>query len=305
MSLKTQFVATLLGVTGFLASYAQECGRPTLQENRIVGGMDASDGAWPWQVSVQKDAGHVCGGSIITENWILSAAHCFPNPSDLSSYIVYAGWYYLNNVNPHHSAHRVSDVVIPSGYVEPHSGKDVALVRLSTALTWSDWIRPVCLPASGTLFPASLQCYVTGWGNIRNSIPLPGVGPLQEVQVPIISQASCRAMYQMEQVDILYDMICAGYQEGGKDSCQGDSGGPLVCQMVNGTWVQAGVVSFGLGCAEANQPGVYARLTSYSSFIRDNVPEAQLYGRAHRQRLEGAAVVLLGCLSAMLVLLWL
>ncbi|XP_061613076.1 polyserase-2 isoform X2 [Phyllopteryx taeniolatus] len=257
MSLKTQFVATLLGVTGFLASYAQECGRPTLQENRIVGGMDASDGAWPWQVSVQKDAGHVCGGSIITENWILSAAHCFPNPSDLSSYIVYAGWYYLNNVNPHHSAHRVSDVVIPSGYVEPHS------------------------------------------------VPLPGVGPLQEVQVPIISQASCRAMYQMEQVDILYDMICAGYQEGGKDSCQGDSGGPLVCQMVNGTWVQAGVVSFGLGCAEANQPGVYARLTSYSSFIRDNVPEAQLYGRAHRQRLEGAAVVLLGCLSAMLVLLWL
>ncbi|XP_061667145.1 serine protease 27 [Syngnathoides biaculeatus] len=305
MSLGTQFAATLFVVTGFLASYAQECGRPTVLENRIVGGMDATDGAWPWQVSVQKDAAHVCGGSIITENWILSAAHCFPNPSDLSSYTIYAGWYYLNNLNPHQSIHRVRNVVIPSGYVAPTEGKDVALVRLSTPLTWSDWIRPVCLPASGTLFPAGMPCYVTGWGDIRNEVPLPGAGPLQEVQVPIISQGSCRAMYQMEQVDILYDMICAGFQEGGKDSCQGDSGGPLVCQMVNGTWVQAGVVSFGQGCAEANQPGVYARLTSYSSFIKDNVPEVGLYGRAHRQRPQGAAAVLLGCLCPVLVLLWL
>ncbi|XP_077358082.1 serine protease 27 [Festucalex cinctus] len=305
MSLKSQFFATLLGVTGFLVSYAQDCGRPTLQENRIVGGMDASDGAWPWQVSVQNDKGHVCGGSIITENWILSAAHCFPNPSDVSSYTIYAGWYYLNNHNPHQSAHRINYVVIPSGYDEPRSGKDIALVRLASPLTWSDWIHPVCLPASGIPFPSGMRCSVTGWGDIRNSIPLPGVGPLQEVQVPIISQDLCRQMYQIEKVDILYDMICAGYQEGGKDSCQGDSGGPLVCQMLNRTWVQAGVVSFGLGCAEVNQPGVYARLTSYSSFISDNVPEISLYGRAHRHRFEGAATTLLGCLSTMLVLRWL
>ncbi|XP_019739106.1 serine protease 33 isoform X2 [Hippocampus comes] len=305
MSLKSRLIATFLGVASFLFSYAEECGRPTLQENRIVGGMDAVDGVWPWQVSVQKDNGHVCGGSIITKNWILSAAHCFPNPSDVSSYTIYAGWYYLNSFNTHQSAHRVNYVVIPSGYVEPHSGKDVALVRLATPLTWSDWIRPVCLPASGTLFPGGMLCYVTGWGDIRNSVPLPGAGPLQEVQVPIISEGSCREMYQTEQVDILYDMICAGYRKGGRDSCQGDSGGPLVCQMVNGTWVQAGVVSFGLGCAEANQPGVYARLTSYSSFISDNIPEVGLYGRAHRHQLEGSAAALLGCLSAILVPRWL
>ncbi|XP_054611779.1 serine protease 33 [Dunckerocampus dactyliophorus] len=304
MSLKSQFIAIFLGVTGFLASsYAIDCGQPPLLENRIVGGMDSSDGEWPWQVDIQKAGAHVCGGSIITENWILSAAHCFPNPSDVSFYIIYAGRYQLNGLNPHQSSHRVSYVVIPSGYVEPHSGKDVALVRLSIPVAWSDWIRPVCLPASGTLFPGGMPCYVTGWGNIRSEVPLQGAGPLQEVQVPIISQGSCQEMYQLEQVDILYDMICAGYQEGGKDSCQGDSGGPLVCQMVNGTWVQAGVVSFGLGCAEANQPGVYARLTSYSSFIRDNIPEVQLYGRAHQHRLRGTAMALLGCLSTVLTLL--
>ncbi|XP_037135079.1 serine protease 33-like isoform X1 [Syngnathus acus] len=304
MSLKLQFIAALLGVTGVLVSYAQDCGKPTLQDNRIVGGTAASDGAWPWQVSIQKDNTHVCGGSIITQNWILSAAHCFPNPSDVSPYTIYAGWYSLNNFNPHQSVHRISSVVIPSGYVEPHDGKDVALVRLSSPLTWSDWIRPVCLPASGTLFPGGMRCYVTGWGDIRDSVPLPGSGPLQEVQVPIISQGTCREMYQIEKVDILFDMICAGFQEGGKDSCQGDSGGPLVCQMLNGTWVQAGVVSFGLGCAQANQPGVYARLTSYSNFISNNIPEVRLYGQAHRHRSDGAVTVLLGFLSAMLVLCW-
>ncbi|KAG7227824.1 hypothetical protein INR49_013618 [Caranx melampygus] len=306
MSLKSQFSAIFWCVTGFLASSAQECGRPSLKEDRIVGGVDAADGAWPWQVDIQTFTdGHICGGSIITESWVLSAAHCFPNPSDTSSYIIYAGRYQLNGFNQHETSHRVRQVVIPSGYSEPHSGKDLALVQLSTPVTWSDHVRPICLPASGTLFPSGMLCSVTGWGNIRDDVPLQGVGTLQEVQVPIISQTSCQEMYQTrptDTVDILYDMICAGYQEGGKDSCQGDSGGPLVCKMVNGTWVQAGVVSFGLGCAHTNRPGVYTRLTSYSSFIRNTIPEVRLYGHADQNWCHGVAV-LVSCLSTLLVLL--
>ncbi|XP_040885432.1 serine protease 33 [Toxotes jaculatrix] len=306
MSAKLQFPAIFWCVTGILASHAQECGRPPLMENRIVGGMDAADGAWPWQVDVQtvRD-GHICGGSIITENWVLSAAHCFPSSIDMSSYIIYAGRYQLNGFNQHQSSHRVSQVVIPDGYDEPHNGKDLALVQLSSPVTWSEYVRPVCLPASGTLFQSDMLCSVTGWGNIRDDVPLSGIGTLQEVQVPIISQSSCQEMYQTnptEQVDILYDMICAGYQDGGKDSCQGDSGGPLVCQMVNGTWVQAGVVSFGLGCAHPNQPGVYTRLTSYSSFISNTIPEIRLYGRAD-QNWCGRMAVLVSCLSTLLILL--
>ncbi|XP_069011774.1 serine protease 33 [Embiotoca jacksoni] len=305
MSPTLRFPEMFWYMTGILACYGQECGRPPLMENRIVGGTDASDGAWPWQVDIQGSTGHICGGSIITENWVLSAAHCFPNPSDVSSYIIYAGRYQLSGINRHESSHGVSRVVIPSGYDQPQNGKDMALVQLSSPVTWSDYVRPVCLPASGTLFPGGMLCHVTGWGNIRENVPLPGVGTLQEVQVPIIFQSSCQEMYQTdptEQVDILYDMICAGYKEGGKDSCQGDSGGPLVCQMVNGTWVQAGVVSFGLGCAHRNKPGVYARLTSYSGFISDTVPGVRLYGRAN-QNWCGRAVVLVGCLSTLLTLL--
>nr|XP_019961542.1 PREDICTED: serine protease 33-like [Paralichthys olivaceus] len=306
MSPDSRFLVMFWFSTGVLASYAQECGRPPLLENRIVGGMDAEDGAWPWQVDVQKDKdGHICGGSIITESWILSAAHCFPNPLDVSSYIIYAGRYQLDGYNQHESSHRIRQVVIPSGYSEPNNGRDVALVQLSSPVTWSDNIRPVCLPTSNTLFPSGMVCSVTGWGNIRDGVPLSGVKTLQEVQVPIISQRLCQTMYQTnpsDQVDILSDMICAGYQEGGKDSCQGDSGGPLVCQMINGTWVQAGVVSFGLGCADRNQPGVYARLTSYSSFISNTIPEIRLYGRAD-QNWCGRAAIVVSCLSTLLILL--
>ncbi|XP_024140745.1 serine protease 27 [Oryzias melastigma] len=277
------------------SSRAQECGRPPLMENRIVGGMDSKEGAWPWQVDLQtKSDGHICGGSIITQNWVLSAAHCFPNSYDVSNYIVYVGRYQIKNTNQHESVHSVSRVVIPSSYVESYKGQDVALVQLSTPITWSDYARPVCLPSSGTLFSAGMRCYVTGWGNTKEDVSLSGLGTLQEVEVPIISQSSCQEMYlsdPTEQVDILSDMICAGYQGGGKDSCQGDSGGPLVCPMVNGTWVQAGVVSFGIGCAQQNKPGVYARLTTFSSFIKNNIPEVQLYGAAHH--IQSGSVILL------------
>lgn len=303
MATKLLFPLIFGCVTGFLGSYAQECGRPPLKEDRIVGGVDAADGAWPWQVDIQKSNEHVCGGTLITKSWVLSAAHCFPNPSDTSSYTLYVGRYQLNGINSQQSTHYVKRIVIPPDYQDPNQGKDIALVQLSSPADWSDYVQPVCLPTSGVLFPAGMNCYVTGWGNTREDVPLAGLGTLQEVEVPIISQSSCQEMYQtdpVEVVDILSDMICAGYQEGGKDSCQGDSGGPLVCKMVNGTWVQAGVVSFGLGCAKRNKPGVYTRLTSYSDFIRSTIPEIQLYGGAHRS-LSAFLVVLASCLSTFLM----
>lgn len=303
--LKLSFLVVIWIVSGIWTASTQSCGRPPAAENRIVGGVDAKAGKWPWQVDIQTSSGHVCGGSIVAKDWVLSAAHCIPNPSDFGSYIIYVGRHQLNGINIHESFHRVRQVVIADGYTEPHSGRDVALLQLSTPVTWSDYVHPVCLPAAGTLFPSGMMCYVTGWGNIRDDVPLSGVGTLQEVQVPILSQSSCQEMYNLnpkEQIDILYDMICAGYQEGGKDACQGDSGGPLVCQMVNGTWVQAGVVSFGLGCAHVNQPGVYSRMTSYANFIRNTVPEVQLYGRGNHI-LGGSTLVLLGCLTTLLTVL--
>lgn len=258
---------------------AQECGRTPIL-NRIVGGVSASDGAWPWQVDIQTETqGHVCGGTLITENWVLSAAHCFPNPNDVTSYIIYVGRQQLNGWNPDETSHRINRVVVPYGYTDPQLGQDIALVELATPVVWSDRVQPVCLPYANVEFNSDMKCMITGWGDIRDGVALQGVGPLQEVQVPIIDSSSCQDMFLInptENIDIRSDMMCAGFAEGGKDSCQGDSGGPLVCQISDGSWVQAGIVSFGLGCAKPNRPGVYAKVSSFTNYIRSNVGGVQL-----------------------------
>ncbi|KAK1798347.1 hypothetical protein P4O66_007810, partial [Electrophorus voltai] len=233
-----------LPLTVFTDLLPVACGRPPLV-NRIVGGSEAQEGAWPWQVDIQVEStGHVCGGSIISRLWVLSAAHCFPNPSDVSSYRLYMGRYQLNGYNQFETLSRVRMVVIPEGYSNPQGGSDIALVQLSTPVTWSDRIQPVCLPSADLHFKSGTLCYVTGWGDIQEGVSISGTGTLRQVGVPIIDQASCSSMYQIhssnsDPVVILPDMICAGYKEGGKDSCQGDSGGPLVCSVGNGTWIQA------------------------------------------------------------------
>lgn len=92
----------------------------------------------------------------------------FSSPADLASFVIYLGRYQGNGLNQHETSRTVRRVEIPYGYVEPQDGKDIALVQLSSPVTWSDYIRPICLPAFGTLFPGGLECYVTGWGNIRD-----------------------------------------------------------------------------------------------------------------------------------------
>uniref|UniRef100_A0A9J8AU82 Zgc:92313 n=1 Tax=Cyprinus carpio carpio TaxID=630221 RepID=A0A9J8AU82_CYPCA len=273
------FRAVFVMLIGFWMGEAQECGRPPMV-NRIVGGSAASEGAWPWQVDIQAEGkGHVCGGTIISENWVLSAAHCFPNPNDIYSYLVYAGRHQLNGWNADETSHRIRRVVVPLGYTDPQLGQDIALVELATAVSWSDRIQPICLPYANVEFSSDIRCMITGWGDIRDGVALQGVGALQEVQVPIIDSKICQDMYLInptENIDIRPDMMCAGFQQGGKDSCQGDSGGPLVCQISDGSWVQAGIVSFGLGCAKANRPGVYAKVSSFTGFIQNHVGGVQL-----------------------------
>ncbi|XP_066518802.1 serine protease 33 [Hoplias malabaricus] len=279
-------------LAGLWTCEAQVCGNAPLQ-SRIVGGFDASLGHWPWQADIQKD-GHICGGTLIDASWVMSAAHCFPNPTDTSSYIIYVGRLTLNGWNLYESAHYISKVVIPYGYTDPRFGQDIALVQLSSPVVWSDYVQPICVPDSNMNFPAGTQCTITGWGDIRDGVSLQGLGTLQQVDVPIIDQTACQNMFEInptEQVNIGFDMLCAGYQEGGKDSCQGDSGGPLVCLSSNGTWVQAGIVSFGLGCAVPNRPGVYARVSTFSGLIKSTIKGITLFSGA--EQIQARWVVML------------
>ncbi|XP_073403331.1 serine protease 53-like [Dendrobates tinctorius] len=257
------------------------CGSPTFS-SRIVGGSDAVDGQWPWQASIQYQGGHFCGGSLISSQWVLSAAHCFKPLRPLVNYRVQLGAYDLSLDNPHSVLMRIDSVYNHPNYTSAAHTWDIALVKLESPVTYTKYIMPICLPVASITFPNGMECWVTGWGDIDNYEPLPYPKTLQNVKVPLIDHKTCDEMYHWNSgisssVTRVYDtMICAGYTEGGKDSCQGDSGGPLMCK-VQGVWYQAGVVSWGDDCALPYRPGVYTLVTAYTPWIQSHMPNETFY----------------------------
>ncbi|OCT61865.1 hypothetical protein XELAEV_18047896mg [Xenopus laevis] len=223
---------------------------------------------------------HICGSSLIDSQWAISAAHCFARPIFLSDYKVNLGAYQLSV--PSGIFVDVAAVYIHPTFRGPSSSGDIALIKLANPVPFTDYIIPVCIPTPNVFFPNGMNCVVTGWGTISQQVSLPYPRTLQKVQVPIIGRAPCDQMYHIDnpslsasQSIILWDMICAGYKTGKKDSCQGDSGGPLVCHW-NGSWLLAGIVSWGFGCALPNRPGVYTSVTTYSTWIKAYIPSLQL-----------------------------
>ncbi|XP_038592630.1 chymotrypsin-like protease CTRL-1 [Micropterus salmoides] len=271
-------VLIILAVTGSNAQL-DVCGTAPLN-TRIVGGANAPAGSWPWQASLQSNGFHFCGGSLINDQWILTAAHCFPStPSGLT---VNLGLEALDLSNTNGISGSVSQIIKHPNFDSKTLDNDIALLKLSSPVTFTKFIRPVCLAAGGSVFNAGTTCWVTGWGRIQTGISLPPPKTLQEVRVPIVSNSDCNAAYGT----ITSNMICAGVTQGGQGTCQGDSGGPLVKN--NGSvWVQAGVVSFGSdqGCAVANVPEGFTRVSQFQSWINSQIPTNQpgfvLFGTAH------------------------
>ncbi|KAF4092944.1 hypothetical protein AMELA_G00025950 [Ameiurus melas] len=260
--------ALLLNARGSL-SQQDVCGRPPLN-TKIVGGENAVAGSWPWQVSFQRSGSHFCGGSLINQNWVLSAAHCFQSYA-ADSITIWLGMQSLEGSNAYKQKSSTSNIIIHQGYDHTTNDNDIALVQLSSSVNLNDYVMPVCLAASSSSFPGGTNAWVTGWGSI-GSMNLPSPQTLQEVEVPIVSNSDCANGYGTG--SITDNMMCAGLAQGGKDSCQGDSGGPLVVK-VNGAWVQAGIVSFGNGCALPNFPGVYTRVSQYQGWINSMISSNQ------------------------------
>ncbi|KAJ8402597.1 hypothetical protein AAFF_G00366800 [Aldrovandia affinis] len=263
-------VAVMIIMAQGAHSQSNVCGKPPLN-TRIVGGQDASEGSWPWQASLHLTGSHACGGSLINNEWILSAAHCFsdnPNPSD---WIVYVGRQTQGGSNTNEQSRTVSQIISHPNYNSQSNDNDIALLQLSSIVDFNDYILPICLAADGSSFSAGTDSWVTGFGALGEDEAL--AVTLQEVEIPVVENRQCNSLYG--EGSITDNMICAGLAEGGKDSCQGDSGGPMV-NKEDSIWLQSGVVSFGTGCARPGVPGVYTRVSRYqvwiTSLVNGNTP---------------------------------
>ncbi|KAJ8278171.1 hypothetical protein GJAV_G00084700 [Gymnothorax javanicus] len=244
------------------------CGTRPKKKSKIVGGSDAQMGAWPWQVSLQIERfGHVCGASLVSSRWLLSAAHCFQDSeaikySDVRSWKAYLGMRVMNTVNNAVATRMIRRVVLHPQYDQFTSDYDIALLELSAPIFLSDWVQPVCVPSPTHTFSSSSKCFVTGWGVLMEDGELATL--LQEATVKLISHSTCNKLYDDA---VTPRMLCAGNLQGGVDACQGDSGGPLVCQDKGRRWFLAGIVSWGEGCARQNRPGVYTQVTKFSEWV--------------------------------------
>ncbi|XP_035381996.1 trypsin-2-like [Electrophorus electricus] len=224
-----------------------------LDDDKIVGGHECTPNSQPWQVSLNVGY-HFCGGSLINAEWVVSAAHCYQSRIE-----VRLGEHNIK-LNEGTEQFISSSLVIRNpNYNSWNIDNDIMLIKLSKPASLNEFVQPVALPTSCP--PASTMCTVSGWGNTMS--PTADKNKLQCLQVPILSEEDCNNSYPGM---ITNSMFCAGYLEGGKDSCQGDSGGPVVCNKV-----LQGIVSWGYGCAEKDNPGVYTKVCIFTKWISDTI----------------------------------
>jgi len=238
---------------------------------KIVNGDIADYGEWPWQVSLRQWRTatyiHKCGCALLSENWAITAAHCVENvsPDDL---LLRMGEYDLGSTDePQGHVDRKVQIVASHPKFDPKTFEyDLALLRFYEPVEFKPNVIPICIPDEDEELVGE-TAWVTGWGRLYEEGPLPSV--LQEVSLPIITNNECEGMYRkagyIEHIPSIF--ICAGYSSGGKDSCEGDSGGPMVVQREDDRFMLSGIISWGIGCAEENQPGVYTRISEFRDWI--------------------------------------
>ncbi|XP_050433881.1 uncharacterized protein LOC126841436 [Adelges cooleyi] len=253
------------------------CGRNNVSSNKITGGAPAKLGAWPWmaalgyQITNKPDQSikWLCGGALISERHVLTAAHCVSGTGPKKLRTIRVGDLDLDpDVNDGASPVdvMVEEIMAHESYNFATHDNDIAMIKLKTSVKYNGHVQPICLPAASNLRSSTFEKttpFVAGWGSTTFNGPKSNA--LLEIQIPVVSNVQCKIIFD-EVININDRMLCAGNLIGGKDACQGDSGGPLM-SPIKGQYYLSGIVSFGIKCAEPGYPGVYTRVTHYIDWI--------------------------------------
>nr|CAB3260979.1 uncharacterized protein LOC100176526 [Phallusia mammillata] len=252
------------------------------EEGRIVKGTRAQDGQFPWQASIRFkvpvpqngiDVIHNCGGTLIDSCWVLTAAHCV-HETDHTIFIVRIGD--TNNVVKESSEQEfeIEQIFTHEEYtLIPAPKNDIALIKLASVngqcARFGQNVQPACLPDEMFPFKDGDRCQVSGWGATNYTLgQRSAAANLMWATLPKLKQKYCKSRYaRYDNVYVDEVMFCAGLKAGGRDACTGDSGGPYVCRNKRGKYAVTGVVSFGIGCARRQFPGVYTNVTHFIPWI--------------------------------------
>ncbi|XP_053510990.1 transmembrane protease serine 11G-like [Artibeus jamaicensis] len=236
-------------------------GRESPSMEKIAAGYVAKKADWPWQASLQMDGMHFCGASLISEEWLLTAAHCFDTYNNPKLWMASFG----TTLSPPLMRRKVQSIIIHENYAAHKHDDDIAVVKLSTPVLFSEDVHAVCLPdATFEVLPES-KVFVTGWGAFKANGPFPNT--LRQVEIKIISNDICNQI-NVYGGAVSSGMICAGFLSGKLDACEGDSGGPLVTACDTNIWYLIGIVSWGIDCGKENKPGIYTKVTRYRDWIK-------------------------------------
>jgi len=258
---------------GFCTGEALACGvakhRQVKQLSGIVGGVLAKKGFYPWQAAIYYEDEFLCGGSLISDKLILTAAHCFKYLStDMSLYKVALG---DNDRSKNEGSERtfsVKQIKQHPEYKYESDTNDVAIMELSSKAHFSSDINEICLPQQNEALPVGTTCYMSGWGKMQ--VDGSSVNRLQELKIPIADLEVCKKRNHFNGHVVNDKMICAGYNNGYNyaSGCHGDSGGPLACEQKDGSWKLFGVVSWGSPqCNGLDRYTVFARVSKYIDWI--------------------------------------
>ncbi|XP_035773222.1 trypsin-1-like [Anopheles albimanus] len=267
------FSRTLVLLVVVLAAGTVTANANAIKDRRIIGGVRAFPGEFPWMVSIQRliltRANHVCGGSILNQFHVLTAAECFFNNQN-SRYRVQAGKVLLNSFESTEQTINVLRFSMHALYDGTASPYDIATVRLASPFGFTAYIRPIQLPTP-TIIPAGVVKF-SGWGATSTGL-LPSMpNDLQMFQVSIMPNEECQMMVNgaVGNGPVTEQNVCLGPATGGIGACSGDAGGAAV-QTILGQDTIVGIISWQLAsCGQAGNPSITTRVSAFVDWINQN-----------------------------------